>query len=78
MPFSDSVKNAALTRARFMCECNRMCLHHLGRRCGALLLPGFWEAHHIVAESVGGSDTIANCEALCLSCHQNTRSYGRS
>ena len=40
------------------------------------VFPGF-EFHHIVAESVGGKDTLSNCEFLCEECHKRTASYGR-
>ncbi|MBR2994420.1 HNH endonuclease [Candidatus Saccharibacteria bacterium] len=40
------------------------------------VFPGF-EFHHIVVESVGGKDTLSNCEFLCEECHKRTASYGR-
>lgn len=39
--------------------------------------PGF-EFHHKVAQSSDGDDTLSNCEFLCIDCHKNTGSYGRS
>ena len=39
--------------------------------------PGGWEAHHKTAAASGGSDTLSNCEILCIPCHKNTRTYGR-
>lgn len=78
MPFSEDVKLAAFRRSGGRCECARREHRHYGR-CNALLttLQG-WDAHHITAESVGGGNTLANCEALCIPCHQATDSYGRS
>lgn len=38
---------------------------------------GAWEAHHRLSASHGGSDTLSNCEILCVDCHKKTRSYGR-
>ena len=38
---------------------------------------GAWEAHHKLSQSHGGSDTLSNCEILCLNCHTNTKSYGK-
>jgi 5-methylcytosine-specific restriction endonuclease McrA len=77
MAFSQTVKDQALARAGNRCECTRNCSHHPNRRCNAVLTTGGWEAHHKMADATGGSDTLSNCEALCIQCHQNTRSYGR-
>ena len=77
MPFSEETKQQAYRRAGGKCECTRQCSHHLGRRCNAPLTTGNWEAHHVTAESVGGSDGLSNCEALCVRCHKNTESFGR-
>jgi 5-methylcytosine-specific restriction endonuclease McrA len=38
---------------------------------------GGWEAHHKVAVATVGSDSLSNCEILCIKCHKNTRTYGR-
>lgn len=37
---------------------------------------GAWEAHHKVSVVAGGSDTLSNCEILCMDCHKKTGSYG--
>ncbi len=80
MAFSEQVKAQAFARARARCECTRqhdwLSAPHHGGRCNKLLIPGFWEAHHILSEAFGGPDTLTNCEALCAECHQLTRSYG--
>jgi len=78
MAFSQSVKDQVLARAGYRCECARQCSHHDGGRCNTWLEAGNWEAHHIVSEDAGGSDTLSNCEALCIPCHKNTLSFGRS
>lgn len=77
MAFSLETRQAALKRAGYRCECNRLLCSHYGR-CTTLLAPGRWHAHHKTAVSVGGSDALSNCEALCIPCHENTLSYGRS
>ncbi len=76
MPFSQAVKDAAFMRAGGRCECRRAACGHFGR-CSTTPIIHLWEAHHIIAEHAGGSDTLANCEVLCIPCHLNTRSYGR-
>jgi len=85
MAFSQTVVDAAWKRAGGKCECNRSTHGHSGR-CEKLLsyenrgkegTRGAWEAHHIVSVAAGGSDTLSNCEILCLDCHKLTRSYGR-
>ena len=80
MAFSEAVKQAALSRANFRCECNRTDVitpairaavqHRLSPDVGTLIT-----APPI---SVGGSDGLSNCQALCIPCHENTPSYGRS
>lgn len=86
MAFSDSVIRAAWQRAEGRCECGRTSCGHGPWRCGKKLswnargmdsAIGGWEAHHKVAVSSGGSDTLSNCEILCIPCHKKTRSYGR-
>ena len=74
MAFSQQVKDDAWRRAGGKCECTRStCRHHTGR-CNAAL--NKWHAHHKVSQNAGGADTLNNCEALCVQCHENTRSYG--
>lgn len=76
MPFSPTTRLDALLRAQNRCECLRQCAHHRGQRCNEDLTNGF-EAHHRTAEAAGGSDELNNCEALCLTCHKNTGTYGK-
>ena len=73
MAFSEKVKSDALSRAGNKCECKRKCSHHSDYRCGN---SRNLQAHHIKALKDGGSDTLSNCEILCETCHQNTKSYG--
>ena len=77
MPFSKDIPDQAWRRAGGKCECTRQVCGH-GGRCNAALTEGKWHAHHVTAESVGGASTLSNCEALCVPCHENTASYGRS
>ncbi|MGI4829835.1 MAG: HNH endonuclease [Janthinobacterium lividum] len=82
MAFSEETRILAFNRAGGQCECTRLfckSAHHFaGYRCQKELIPGGWEAYHIHADSLGGADTLANCEALCIPCHRSTPSYGRS
>jgi 5-methylcytosine-specific restriction endonuclease McrA len=79
MAFSEEVKQAAFRRAGGQCECSRFsCNVHASYRCTTKLTAGRWHAHHKTAVSAGGSDGLSNCEALCIPCHENTASYGRS
>lgn len=76
MAFSEGTKNAAWHRAGGKCECTRKtCKHHSGR-CNAALTAYKWHAHHKTAIAAGGDDSLSNCEALCITCHENTRTYG--
>ena len=85
MAFSEQVIKAVWNSANGRCQCTRKGCGHEGR-CNKQLVfenhkegeRGAWEAHHKYAESKGGQDTPANCEILCLECHKNTKSYGRS
>jgi hypothetical protein len=70
--FSQSVRDAAYERSGGRCECQRARHRHPAGRCGANLAVAGWEAHPIRSDAPGGLDTLANCEALCLPCHQNT------
>jgi len=74
MAFSQQVKDDAWNRAGGKCECTRKnCPEHTGR-CNAKL--DKWHAHHITAEAAGGPDTLSNCEALCVPCHELTQTFG--
>jgi 5-methylcytosine-specific restriction endonuclease McrA len=76
MAFSEATKNAAFIRAGGKCECDRMsCTVHRTYRCTASLA-GRWHAHHRTAVSAGGSDSLSNCQALCIPCHEQTQTYG--
>lgn len=81
MAFSETVKDQAFARSGGRCECQRQhqgltAPHHGGRCPETFTRYGQWEAHHKVAVSAGGSDTLSNCEALCVTCHQLTLTYG--
>lgn len=76
MAFPQSVKDAAYNRAGGKCECTMTRCGHTGR-CNKSLSSG-WHAHHRTAVSSGGDDTLGNCQAMCIPCHQNTGSYGRN
>jgi len=85
MAFSNTTILAAWKRSQGRCEChNSKCGHYIWgcnnklvwEYRGMDLLPGAWEAHHIVPVSKGGPDTVENCQILCIDCHKNTPSYG--
>jgi len=77
--FPQSVIDAAWRRAQGRCECRENC-HSILNRCTRILdpqnkIPGKqWHAHHI---NSNGESVLSNCKILCVSCHENTRSYGR-
>lgn len=66
MAFSKDIKQTALERANFKCE-----------KCGKKVTMDTCEAHHKHSVRAGGSDTLSNCQILCVNCHQETRTYGR-
>jgi HNH endonuclease len=78
MAFSQAVKDAAYRRAGGRCECtmNNCRTHRAGVRCNAQLTR--WHAHHKHSVVAGGSDDLSNYLAMCVPCHENTRTYGRS
>jgi len=82
LAFSETVKDQAFKRSGGRCECNRqhngLSAPHHGGRCPKTFTRygGQWEAHHIVSVNSGGSDTLSNCEVLCLDCHKLTITYG--
>jgi hypothetical protein len=77
MAFNQATKDAAFTRAGGQCECSRMsCTVHKTYRCITKLTAGRWHAHHRTAVASGGDDTLSNCEALCIPCHEQTQTYG--
>ncbi|MHC4072779.1 MAG: HNH endonuclease [Planctomycetota bacterium] len=75
MAFTDSVKDSAFRRSGGQCECKRTTHGHIGR-CLSIITRHVAEYHHVVSEAAGGSDGLENCEALCVTCHQKTKSYG--
>ncbi len=77
MAFPQEVIDAAWRRAGGKCECTRTGCVHNGR-CNKALRAGAWHAHHRTAQAADGPDTLSNCECLCVDCHENTASYGRS
>ena len=76
MAFDTSTKLAAYSRAGGKCECTMTICRH-GGRCQARL-GNNWHAHHRHAQAAGGPDTLSNCQAMCIPCHENTRTFGRS
>ena len=75
MAFTDLIKDGAFRRSNGQCECRRTTHGHIGR-CPAIITRHRAEYHHVVSQDAGGSDGLENCEALCTTCHQKTRSYG--
>lgn len=76
MAVTQETRKKLYQRAGGRCECTmRVCKHHrVGTRCPHKLGPS-WEAHHRTA---GGPDNLGNLVAMCVTCHKNTRTYGRS
>ncbi len=79
MAVTKETRLALYRRAGGRCECTmRVCSHHrpilgVARRCRHKLR-GAWEAHH---RSTRGPDNLGNLIAMCVTCHKNTRTYGR-
>ncbi len=69
MAFSQATKDQALRLAGNQCECRRGSHAH-GGRCASR---GPFEYHHKLAVASGGGDGLANCEVLCVPCHQKVR-----
>jgi hypothetical protein len=79
MAFSEETKQAAFRRAGGQCECRRLsCNQHTTVRCQTSLVAYRWHEHHKTAVAAGGDDSLSNGEALCIPCHEQTASYGRS
>jgi cytochrome c553 len=76
MAVSETTRLALYQRAQGQCECTMsVCSHHpAGVRCPRPLIKGDWEAHH---KSKDGGDSLSNLIAMCSTCHENTRTYGR-
>ena len=74
MAFSQDVKDAAYRRAGGKCECGMSACGHRGR-CNKPL-GNNWHAHHKTSSAAGGPDTLSNCIAMCVPCHERTRTYG--
>ncbi len=75
MAFPQSVIDEVWKRSGGKCECTLVSCGHTGR-CSETLTAHNWHAHHQVSVKSGGSDTLSNCQALCVPCHKNTGSYG--
>ncbi len=76
MAFSEETKAAAYRRAGGKCECAMKHCRHSGR-CNKPLGSN-WHAHHAHSIAAGGNDSLSNCVAMCVACHQRTHTYGRS
>lgn len=77
MSISQNIKNELYKRANGRCECTMSVCNHGEHRCPHGLSAGYWDAHHKISVSVGGSDVLSNLTAMCATCHKNTRTYGK-
>ena len=66
MAFSDTTKDQAFRRSGGRCE-----------NCGTSVTRHGAEYHHKHSVAAGGHDGLSNCQVLCVSCHRNTRTYGK-
>ena len=78
MAFSEDTVKQAFARSGGRCECTRSSHPSHTGRCPETFTYGErgtkWEAHHRVAVSSGGDDSLANCEILCTKfCHPQVR-----
>jgi hypothetical protein len=76
MAISQTTRKALYKRAGGRCECRmNICSHHsAGQRCPRSLVSKDWKAHHRIA---GFDDNLNNLTAMCATCHNNTRIYGK-
>jgi len=63
MPFSQDVKKQIFRNAGHKCD-----------KCGKRLTPNNRHAHHKHHEASGGSNTVSNGRALCITCHKSLHS----
>jgi len=84
--FRESTVMARFKHAGGRCECKKDNCWHVGpcpqefewKDRGTADNYEAWQAHHWIAVSEGGSDHVTNCRILCVRCHKNTESYGKS
>lgn len=68
--FSKPVKRAALERSQMRCEAvGAMYGLEDGIRCSISLAKGV-EFDHVIADALGGDNSLDNCSAVCMRCHQ--------
>jgi len=77
MAFSDDTVKQAFRQSGDQCQCTRTSHSHTGRcsRTFTYEQRGTkWDAHHIVALTSGGDDSLSNCQILCTAeCHPQVR-----
>lgn len=67
--FSKKTKRAALERSEMKCEAiGKFYGLEEGQRCNAPLSFGV-QFDHVVADAIGGDNSLENCAAVCLKCH---------
>jgi hypothetical protein len=75
MAFSEVTIAEAKILAGGACQCEMaVCGHH--GKCWKPLGAN-WRAHHRTSVATGGSDELSNCQPMCPSCYENTRTLGR-
>lgn len=68
--FSKPTKRAALERSQMRCEAiGTVYGLEAGIRCSISLAKGV-QFDHIVADAIGGDNSLENCAAVCPRCHQ--------
>lgn len=72
--FSEKIVESAWKNANGHCErCGKLLVRtNRGRNSGQR---GCWKAHH---KNRSKESILSNCEILCVDCHMNTKSYGKS
>ena len=75
MSFTKETKNKIFDNAKGHCQkCDKQIVrnnHTEGQR-------GAWHAHHSTSVASGGGNNASNGKALCVSCHKDTKTYGKS
>lgn len=75
--YSDMLASLARIAAGNRCQCANSACGHAGP-CNAVLEDGCWRAWYRVPLGDGGSDTLDNCEVICLACLEVARRTQRT
>ncbi len=72
MAVAEEIKEQLLNRSGGWCECTLERCSHGNRRCGKVLMPGYWNVYHVNSVMPGGMDGLGNLIAMCSECYKKT------